>query len=225
MAGARCLGPAIADLDPDRWTTSTISERMGSQVIVFGCDAELDALASLSDRALHVPDPDNVGSILDDMDSLVLEALNRAGLDGGNVFVSTVLVNPSGVLSTSYDQDAMTRVGLHIDDHECLDLVDRGRATPVCCLNIGEGDRVFGFVPQTVRGLLDKVPDFPISGGSGELTEAIFAQYPDAPILQLTLRPGQGYVAIAQNLIHDAAGPTSHKDVAYLSLRSVSRLL
>lgn len=193
----------------------------GRFVFAFSCLSSKEYLLEAAD-ALQVAEGDDAQPTLDRMSSVVGDALALLGLAAPPPIVTTIMFNPPGVAGTSYVPDTGFRVGLHVDDHESLSALSRDDATPVCCINVGRDVRTFAYVPLTVAGLITRFKLPPTRETVSNLAGIVRRLEPDFPVFQVRIPPGCGYLATAQNLIHDGLPPEAGSvDRALLMLRSV----
>ncbi len=222
LAGAFVVASSMRLMDSKRLDAEVGSPaRPGCEVLLFSCQANLIAIRAQVRQLLRPRSQSAAsGKRLQRMDELVQQAAAADGLQLDEPLVSTLLLNPAGAISTSYAQEYQLRVGLHVDNHESLTVLDRPFATPVCCVNVGTGPREFVFVPQTVEKILTKVNAAPTIEAVSSLPELLFTLYPETPVVRVEIPPGCGYIATAQNLIHDGSAALSDKpDRALISLR------
>ena len=118
--------------------------------------------------------------------------------------------------STTFDPEFGTFVGLHVDNFERRPIDLRHRSFPRLVVNLGLQPRSFVFVNLPLIELLapSGIPHGPETyrrySWAYALAHAFMAARPDYPVLRLELRPGEGYCAPTQNLVHD--GYTSEGD-------------
>ena len=118
--------------------------------------------------------------------------------------------------STTFDPEFGTFVGLHVDNFERRPIDLRHRSFPRLVVNLGLQPRSFVFVNLPLIELLapSGIPHGPETyrrySWAYPLAHAFMAARPDYPVLRLELRPGEGYCAPTQNLVHD--GYTSEGD-------------
>jgi hypothetical protein len=117
------------------------------------------------------------------------------------------MLGPPSSPSTAFDAKTGKFVGLHLDDHENLGFHERSRGFQLLSINLGSAPRYFQFLNQDVRSLLrcvgedSRLPETARTAAS--LVQTVFKRFPGCPIVRVVLEPGQGYVAITQDLIHD----------------------
>jgi len=118
------------------------------------------------------------------------------------------LRNPE-LASTTYDTDAGTAIGLHVDnfDRHAIDRRHQSRSRVV--VNLGTEPRSLVFINLDVMQLVDacnlarSVEVFERYRWAYPLAQLFMATHPDYPVVRLQLHPGEGYLASTQNFIHD----------------------
>jgi hypothetical protein len=114
-------------------------------------------------------------------------------------------------------------IGLHFDttseevlvrDEERIDAKNR------ICINIGKGDRHLLFINQTATTILNALNPF---GNDTTLNLSTTRQssrdfmnkFPNYPVIRITLKPGEAYIAPTDNIIHDGSSEMSlHPDIS-----------
>ncbi|HEX3961177.1 MAG TPA: hypothetical protein VHZ03_31920 [Trebonia sp.] len=150
---------------------------------------------------------------------------DRYGLVAETTGAADMIVHQSDQASTAFNPAAGEFVGLHIDTHQRLPFGERAGAMTLCSVNVGFADRYLDFVNLPVSSLVRLLAErgVPAPRSSAELKEAFFARFADYPVLRLVLRPGQAYLCVTQNTIHD--GATNHAgmpDVSFLTLHRLA---
>lgn len=117
--------------------------------------------------------------------------------------------DPQDLTTTIKDETEGIRVGLHIDSWEGGGFDERDRSLTRICLNLGPGDRYFLYVPLPLRTVLlclpDKIRKDCSENNLGSLVAEFFRNSPAVPVLRLLVKPGYGYFADTDNIIHDAS--------------------
>jgi hypothetical protein len=135
-----------------------------------------------------------------------------------------VILNRPGRLSTAFDARHGHFMGLHIDSHRHLPLGERSADMMLCAINIGSADRYLDFInlpPARVAALLGN-RDVRVPPSAAALTGAFFREFPDYPVLRLTLPPGRAYLCDTRNTIHDCATNTVDlPDAALLTMNGL----
>ena len=152
-------------------------------------------------------------SALDAFRRVLLETLaTLPGFEIKAIRTFDIMVGASGNRSTAFDARSGEFVGLHLDDHENLGFNDRSRGFQLLSINIGHAERYFQFVNHDTASLLKLVggvsalPDDARSAAS--LVQTFLGSFPDCPIVRMTLQPGQGYIGVTQDFIHDGSTNT-----------------
>jgi uncharacterized protein len=109
---------------------------------------------------------------------------------------------------TVNDRDRHYYVGMHLDTWEKVPVAERHRARNRICINLGREDRHFLFVNLTLASMLEALR----AGGSParedyygtDLGHDFMRAFPGYPVVKLTLRPREAYIAPTENVIHDA---------------------
>jgi hypothetical protein len=159
--------------------------------------------------------------------SAVSRALfDRYGLAAETTGAADMIVHQPDQVSTAFNPAPGEFVGLHIDTHQRLPFGERSGAMTLCSVNVGFADRYLDFVNLPVSSLVRLLAErgVPASRSSAELKEAFFAWFADYPVVRLVLRPGQAYLCVTQNAIHD--GATNHAgmpDVSFLTLHRLAQ--
>lgn len=126
-----------------------------------------------------------------------------------SINVCTLQLRDRDLCSTTYDEDARTFIGLHVDNFEQqpIDQRESGRCRVV--VNLGIEPRSFVFINLDMLHVLDAC-GFPRTrevfdkySWAYPLAHEFMRTHPNYPVTRVTLHPGEGYVAPTQNLIHD----------------------
>lgn len=117
------------------------------------------------------------------------------------------------------DEASGRRPGLHVDT---WDAGQPGEALTRVCLNLGPGDRHFLFVPWSLPALAAAVArtGAPALDASPQGLATLFHRHPELPVCRLRLRPGEGYFADTEALIHDGATLGIDQPNAHLTVRA-----
>ena len=157
--------------------------------------------------------------------SAVTQALfDRYGVVAETTGPADMVVRQPGPVSTAFDPAVGEPGGLHVDTRQRLPFGERAGVMTLCSVNVGFADRYLDFVNLPVSRLVRLLAErgAPAARSSAELTEAFFAWFADYPVLRLVLRPGQAYLCVTQNTIHD--GATSRAGGPGVSFLSLHRL-
>jgi hypothetical protein len=119
-----------------------------------------------------------------------------------NVTAGTIILRPSGLPSSTYDEDAKLFIGLHVDDNDEHPPWDRSRARIRCVINLGKDRRHFSFLPLTVEYIYSLCQGTRAES-TYELAHCFMSRFPEWSVFRIALDPGEGYVAPTQRIIHD----------------------
>lgn len=159
-------------------------------------EAALRLGASMADTRSAVPIPPELVAALADRYAEAGVAVRPLG----------ALAQPVGELTSTIDQQDGRRLGLHLDSFFRLPLERREDAPNRLCINIGTEPRRLLFVPVPVKRMLR---DLVQRGAAGpdthptELGRIYLRLFPGTPVVGLTIRPGEGYIAPTELLLHD----------------------
>lgn len=116
--------------------------------------------------------------------------------------------------SATFDPQYETFVGLHVDNFERRPIDTRHLSFPRVVVNLGLEPRSFVFINLPLinllapSGIAHSRESYQRYSWAYPLAHRFMASVPDYPAIRLLLRPGEGYVAPTQNLIHDGYGPS-----------------
>ena len=101
-------------------------------------------------------------------------------------------------------------IGLHVDNWDNLELHSLHLSTNRICINVGNSDRYFLFVPislMDMAGLLaeDIGPHWQAPRRHTDLGRQFLARFPQVPTVRCRLAPGEAYIAPTENLMHDGS--------------------
>jgi hypothetical protein len=130
-----------------------------------------------------------------------------------NYFDPRIGTNPPGCATTTVGPHGR-RIGLHLDTWSAEDIDSREASHRRLCVNLGEGDRHFLFVPIALRHLLDNA-----KSSLRGVEDRFFRDHPDCPIARLTMSPGAGYIAPTDTIIHDGSTTALNTRDIYLATR------
>lgn len=108
----------------------------------------------------------------------------------------------TGLASTSVDKEDKF-VGLHIDTWGDASVFNRSGFPSRLCVNLGPEDRYFLFINLSLRQLLALYPDYTYDNAN-MFVRTFMKDHPNYPVIRLTVRPGEAYIAPTEILIHDA---------------------
>jgi hypothetical protein len=118
--------------------------------------------------------------------------------------------NPANLQTVTFNRDSRRYNGLHVDNWDQIDLGSRHLATNRVCVNIGEGDRYFLFLPLSLMDIASVLseeigPQWEASGRYTLIGREFMERFPDVPVIRCRLAPGEAYIAPTENLIHDGS--------------------
>jgi hypothetical protein len=125
-------------------------------------------------------------------------------LGGGNIFF-----NPTGLPTTSHYQEPLL-LGIHTDTIVNVPPRLRRFSPNRLCLNMGLEDRYFLFVNLSLHQIDCMLKEQAIVYREEPRTSplrafrtAFMSRSPRYPVIKLRVRPGEGYIAPTENIIHD----------------------
>ena len=165
---------------------------------------------------------DGVGTVLNDpTQRLAIAALvehtttsyctARTGLK-----IQGVAVRDRGQITTTIDPQKQARIGIHLDSWDRLPISQRGAARNRLNVNLGAGNRHLLFA---ARSVMEMAEDLDANECLNQHPTGLVREWlrinPDEPIYDLTIRPGEAYIAPTEVLPHDSSteGKT-HVDVS-----------
>ena len=123
----------------------------------------------------------------------------RFGLIPSTFIEHPIVTHEPGLISTTIDSKTSKRPGLHLDSWSEAESEGRFASKIRFNVNLGPGDRAFTFASKGLSQL-----DAPIAP---DAYYQFLRTYPGTPIFRITLKPGTGYIAATECVIHD--GTTS----------------
>jgi hypothetical protein len=110
------------------------------------------------------------------------------------------------------DPNSGKHVGLHVDNWSDYPISKRCKAPNRITINLGCEDRFLLFMNIAIGGMYERVkvlvPGVCLATAIGRVFMSLFSSY---PVARLRIRPGEGYIAPTENIVHDAstAGTTA----------------
>jgi hypothetical protein len=100
--------------------------------------------------------------------------------------------------------------GLHVDSWEDQNIETLDRAANRICINVGEEDRYFLFLPFSVMELATLLgrelgPEWVPPARYTLIGREFMRCFPQVPVVRCRLRPGEAYIAPTENLVHDGS--------------------
>jgi len=121
-----------------------------------------------------------------------------------------------GNLATTAHTPGLKLVGMHIDNASGRDLLEFQSERRRLCINLGMENRFFLFINKPVRQLVEMVSsrkpvDRQTYSNNNSLSDDFFNFYPDYPVVRITQRPYDIYIAPTDCMIHDGSTEGSTK--------------
>ncbi len=135
---------------------------------------------------------------------------------------SDLQITPHKSRSTAYNYAEQCFMGLHLDNHQLLPLMQRELGFQVLGINMGKCVRYFHFVNLSAPTIFEMLTRFEKTlkiepSEISKLTSSFFDMFPDYPVVRLSLKPGEAYIATTQYIIHDGATNKGNElDIALL---------
>lgn len=121
---------------------------------------------------------------------------------------------PDLITVTRYgcDKDTKKRyVGLHIDNSYWQEKLERRHLSPVkICINLGLQARYLLFINLSLKDILKTLQNLGINNqiqdkGPPNIVKLFMENFPNYPVIRLTILPGEAYIAPVENMIHDGS--------------------
>jgi len=118
--------------------------------------------------------------------------------------------NPANLKTVTFNSETRRYNGLHVDNWDQIDLSSRHLATNRLCLNIGQDDRYFLFLPFSLidiaRVLSEEMgPDWKTPARLTVIGREFMEQFPEIPVVRCRVSAGEAYIAPTENLVHDGS--------------------
>ena len=138
--------------------------------------------------------------------------------------------NPANLKTVTFNHDTGRYNGLHVDNWDQLELSSRHLATNRICINIGQDDRYFLFLPLSLMDIASALseemgPDWEVPLRYTLLGRQFMERFPEVPIVRCRLTPGEAYIAPTENLVHDGSSVGQSNTDEQFTLRGHIRLL
>lgn len=132
----------------------------------------------------------------------------RARPDG--CFENTgVAVKEPRLTTATFDDAAMSYVGLHVDTWYRSALLKRPFSPGRICVNLGCEERAFLYLNLPLRIMADELVRVgyrsPNRFSANRLAVTFCTVFPRYPVVRLAISPGQAYIAPTENIVHDAS--------------------
>ena len=117
---------------------------------------------------------------------------------------------PANLKTVTINREIGRYIGLHVDNWDGANLDSRDLATNRICINMGEDDRHFLFLPFSLMEIarvisMEMGPDWEAPGRYTVLGRQFMERFPNVPVIRCSLAPGEAYVAPTENLVHDGS--------------------
>ena len=118
--------------------------------------------------------------------------------------------NPPNLKTVTVNRDIGRYNGLHVDNWDQTDLDSRHLATNRICINVGEEDRYFLFLPLSLMDITSVLseemgPQWKASGRYTLIGRQFMERFPGMPVIRCRIAPGEAYIAPTENLVHDGS--------------------
>jgi hypothetical protein len=137
--------------------------------------------------------------------------------------------NPPNLKTVTFNHDLGRLNGLHVDNWDGLDLENLHLSTNRICLNIGEGDRYFLFLPVSLLEMTHLMSeemgdDWDPPGRYTSIGRLFMERFPEVPVIRCRLAPGEAYIAPTENLVHDGSSEGQDKPDEQITIRGHIRV-
>jgi hypothetical protein len=140
----------------------------------------------------------------------VLQPLRKICELGEPVHCHGFNANPANLKTLTINREINRFIGLHVDSWDGMELNARHLATNRICMNIGNSDRYFLFVPISLMDIVSLLakemgPDWQVPRRYTDIGRQFLARFPEVPTVRCRLTPGEAYIAPTENLVHDGS--------------------
>lgn len=126
------------------------------------------------------------------------------------------VVRGSSSLSTTRHGEDHRLVGLHVDTWERKPVCDLDSAKSRLCVNLGPGPRWFAFAPLDLYEIAERIGLSPKAVlSSSQVREWVRDQTTSVPVYRLRVKPGEGYIAPTERLLHDGLSSSRRGEWLY----------
>jgi hypothetical protein len=138
--------------------------------------------------------------------------------------------NLSNLGTVTINREIGRYIGLHVDNWDQIDLGSRHLATNRICVNVGEEDRYFLFLPLLLMDIATVLseemgPQWEAAVRYTLIGRQFMERFPDVPVIRCRLAPGEAYIAPTENLIHDGSSVGQSRIDEQFTVRGHIRLL
>jgi len=104
------------------------------------------------------------------------------------------------------DPNSGKHIGLHVDNWNNYPIASRGKAPNRITINLGCEDRFLLFVNIAIGAMYERVQAL-VRGvyHTTAIGRVFMSLFPSYPVVRLRIRPGEGYIAPTENIVHDAS--------------------
>jgi hypothetical protein len=118
--------------------------------------------------------------------------------------------NPANLTTVTVNHRVGRYNGLHVDNWDQLGVNSLHTAMNRVCVNIGQSDRYFLFLPLSLMDIVavlaqEMGPDWQIPRRYTMIGRKFMERFPEIPVVRCRLAPGEAYIAPTENLVHDAS--------------------
>ena len=132
--------------------------------------------------------------------------------------------NPANLKTVTFNNSTRRYNGLHVDSWEQLGVDSLHLATNRVCINVGESDRFFLFLPFPLTAIAtfltqEMGPGWEMPGRLTALGRQFMERFPEIPVVRCRLAPGEAYIAPTENLVHDGSSAGQSGDDEQFTIR------
>lgn len=210
---------------PDVELNDLISKKLQpfeNTVTLIGCDPQIKYLFEKKFIDLIFSSNKNIRKqSLQDFTIEVLKRLESYSFVTANKLYSYELIfNPHSLYSTAYDYANEQQIGLHIDTNNVEDLYKRREGFGLLNINLGKSPRYYYFINLEVHEIYEILKKVGIKkkySTARELKDDFLLNFPKKSLFRITIQPGEGYMALSHNMIHDGGTNfNGNKDICFL---------
>lgn len=130
----------------------------------------------------------------------------------GEGFKIIPVFNEPGLTTTAFVPERNHFIGLHVDYLFQQTIFQRQNSANRISINLGNQDRYLIYINFTLDDLIELLQPSP-SCTTDELVLHFFQRFPNYPVIRVTIKPGEAYIAPTQNLIHDGISSKETADM------------
>ena len=118
--------------------------------------------------------------------------------------------NPADLETVTFNDRIGRYNGLHVDSWDQLGLDALHTARNRVCVNIGQSDRYFLFLPLSLIDIAailaqEMGPGWQMPRHHSMIGRQFMERFPGMPVVRCRLAPGEAYIAPTENLVHDGS--------------------